>query len=636
MTRAPSSSTSASSPGEPVNGELKLELYYVVGWPDLPVARVAILATKILDYVSPRTLEDWEYNCSLEKDKEQEKEEIAQKIKQEERVKAHAAATPATGTSTPASGTPRQKRRGRPSKAEVVARQIAQQASFGEDELANVHLPPANTNGPSLSTPQKNRAQAVTYVEETDTNEAISKQLQGGSKSGSDSESQLGEGLGQLDEPGETEKPNPGTTFTSLDSFLPTHSSSGYAEFLIPNLPSTQQDPIQLIPSVPISFMRSNSKNNQLSRRMTQLTTPVPVPSYPRQTGKKTFVPLGKTITPVPAPLLPLARAKLQAQAVSVTPIPAPRYPGSKPEPPKVPHEVKVTPISAPVYSIQRPQMFPYGKTTTPIPPPPYPPLGESSENPESKKPRRVAYTPVPPPLPREPSEKLHKITCTPVPPPPPFPRNGTTNPHKWTPAGHSPRNQASKAEVEVEVEVEPNNQRRSPSKSATPAAKIGNSGKKKKSQPEEEQVWEVKRLEDDRVIEINGELARHFKVRWVGKWPRGQNPTWEPEEYIPEALVQKYLKDKAAKMAQSGSSPRIVEKLTPSLKRKYSSVAEAFEGDDELPMPSSSLPGDARDEEDDDDAEHFQVTEQTRQNTPFRKPRIDPALVAELAASFS
>lgn len=349
-------------PGEPVNGELKLELYYVVGWPDLPVARVAILATKILDYVSPRTLEDWEYNCSLEKDKEQEKEEIAQKIKQEERVKAHAAATPATGTSTPASGTPRQKRRGRPSKAEVVARQIAQQASFGEDELANVHLPPANTNGPSLSTPQKNRAQAVTYVEETDTNEAISKQLQGGSKSGSDSESQLGEGLGQLDEPGETEKPNPGTTFTSLDSFLPTHSSSGYAEFLIPNLPSTQQDPIQLIPSVPISFMRSNSKNNQLSRRMTQLTTPVPVPSYPRQTGKKTFVPLGKTITPVPAPLLPLARAKLQAQAVSVTPIPAPRYPGSKPEPPKVPHEVKVTPISAPVYSIQRPQMFPYGK----------------------------------------------------------------------------------------------------------------------------------------------------------------------------------------------------------------------------------------------------------------------------------
>ncbi|KAI0445743.1 hypothetical protein F4803DRAFT_506275 [Xylaria telfairii] len=616
-------------PGEPVNGELKLELYYVVGWPDLPVARVAILATKILDYVSPRTLEDWEYNCSLEKDKERGKEEIAQRRKQEERAKAHAAAT---GTSTPANGVPGKKRRGRPSKAEVLARHIAQQASFGEDELANVLLPPASTNGPSLSTPKKNRAQAVIDVEETDTNEAISKQLQGGSESGSDSESEVGEGSGQVDEQGKTEKPTPGTMFTSLDSFLPTHSSSGYAEFLTPNLPSsTQQDPTQLIPCAPISFMRPNSKNNQLSRRMTQLTTPVPVPSYPRQTGKKTFVSLGKTITPVPAPPLPLARARLpeQAHAVSVTPVPAPRYPGSKPEPPKVSREVKVTPISAPVYSIQRPQIL-HGITTTPVPPPLYPPLGESCKNPESKKPRRVTCTPVPPPPPQEPSKKLHKISCTPVPPPPPFSRNGTTRSHKWTPAGHSPRNRATGAEVK------PNNQSRTPSKNATPVTKNGSSRKKKKPKPKEDLTWEVDRLEDDKIIEINGELIQHFKVRWVGKWPPGQNPTWEPEKYISEDLVQKYLKDKAAKMAQSGSSPRKFEKLTPASKRKYSSVAEAFEGDDELPMPSSSLPGDAQDDEDDDDVEHFQVTEQTRQNTPLRKSRINPALIAELAASFS
>ncbi|KAI8946409.1 hypothetical protein F4801DRAFT_564833 [Xylaria longipes] len=637
-------------PGEPINGELKLELYYVVGWPDLPAARVAILATKILDYVSPRTLEDWEYKCLLEKDKEQEKEEAARKRKQDERAIAHAASTLATGTSTPGSSTPGQKERGRPSKAEVLARRIAQQASFGDDELAHVPLPPASTNGPSLSTPQKSLSQVVIDVEdmedmedvedmdgveETDTNDAIFKQLQGGSESESesDSESRVGEDWAQ---PEETEKPDSGPAPISLNSFLPTHSSRGYAEFFTPNLPSsTQQDPTQFVPSIPIS-LHPNSKKSQLSRRKTQLTTPVPVPSYPRQTGKKTFVPLGKTITPVPAPSLPLSRAKplRQTHAVSVTPIPPPSYPGPKPKPPKVPPEAKLTPITAPVHLKRSPQVY-HRTTWTPIPPPPYPPRRESSMNSVPKKPSKISYTPIPPPPLPGPSEKPRKITYTPIPPPPPLSCNGSRKWSSFTPAGHSPRNQLTRAGVEVER----NDRRRTPLKSATSVAKTGSSRKRKQSQPGEEQVWEVNRLEDDKAIEINGELVRHFKVRWVGKWPRGQNPTWEPEEYISEPLIQKYMKDKAAKMTQSGSSPRRLEKLTPASKRKYSSVAEAFQGDDDddLPIPSTSLPGDAQDEEDDDDDdEHFQVTEQIGQDIPFQKWRVDPALVAELAASFS
>ncbi|KAI0470348.1 hypothetical protein F4859DRAFT_486477 [Xylaria cf. heliscus] len=631
-------------PGKPVNGELKLELYYVVGWPDLPAARVAILATKILDYVSPRTLEDWEYKCSLENDKEREKEQekAAQKRKEAER------SAPVTGTSTPGSGTAGHKKRGRPSKAEVLARHIAQQASFGDDELANVPLPPASTNGPSLSTPQKSRVRAVTDaedIEETDTNDAISKQLQGGSESESESEgesaggSRVGKDWGQPDKPGEKEKPNTSTMFTSLDSFLPTHSSRGYAEFLIPNPPSpTQQDPTQLIPSIPISFLRPNSINNQLSRRKTQLTTPIPVPPCPRQTGKKTFVPLGKPITPIPVPSLPLLTAKLlgQAHAVSVTPIPAPQYPVPKPKPPKLPHGAKVTPIPAPAYPKQSSQVF-HGITQTPIPPPLYPPtMRESSINSEPKKPHKTTCTPIPPPPPPpDPSKKPHKITYTPIPPPPQFSCSGVMGSHKlagFTPAGYSPKNQATRAEVEVER----NDGRHTPSKNATPVAKTSGSRKRKQPQPKKKEVWEVNRLEGDKIIEVNGELVRHFKVRWVGKWPPGQNPTWEPEEYISEDLVRKYLKNKALKMAQSDSSPKRVEKLTSISKRKYSSVAEAFEGDDDdLPMPSSSLAGNAQDDEDDDDDEHFQVTEQTRQNTPFQKPHIDPALVAELAASF-
>ncbi|KAI1740110.1 hypothetical protein F4680DRAFT_419715 [Xylaria scruposa] len=592
-------------PGKPVNGEIKLELYYVVGWPDLPAARVAILATKILDYVSPRTLEDWEYKRLLEKDKEREKQEAAQKIKQEERAKAHAASVSVTGTSTPGSGTSGQKRRGRPSKAEVLARHIAQQASFGDDELANVPLPPAGTSGPSLSTPKKSLARAVTDMEidETDTNDAILKQFQGDSESGndSDSETQVGQDLAELDEPDTMARPDIDATFTSLDSFLPAHPSRGYAEFPIPNLPSsTQQDPTQFVPSIPISF--SKSKNSQLSRKKTQLTTPVPVPLYPRQTEKQIYIPLGKSITPVPAPSLPLAKA----YAISSTPIPAPSCFVPKPKPSKVPHEAGLTPIPAPARSKQNPQVF-HGTTCTPIPPPSYPPpLRESAIEPELKNTHKVTYTPIPPPPPPKPSEESRKISSTPIPPPRPF---STTEPHKWTsftPAGQSPRNQATR----VEAHVERNNQPRTPSKSATPGAKNSSIRKKRQPRPEEEPVWEVKKLEDDKLVEIDGELIRHFKVRWAGKWPPGQNPTWEPEEYIAAPMVQKYLKDKAAKIAQDGSSPRKPEKPTRTLKRKYSSVAEAFQGDDDyLPMPSS-LPGETHDNEDDDDDEHLQVTE--------------------------
>ncbi|TRX90072.1 hypothetical protein FHL15_008991 [Xylaria flabelliformis] len=600
-------------PGKPVNGELKLELYYVVGWPDLPAARVAILATKILEYVSPRTLEDWEYECLLEKDKEREKQEVAQKIKQEERAKAHAASVSVMGTPTPDSGIPGQKRRGRPSKAEMLARRIAQQASFGDDELANVPLPSAGTSGPSLSTPKKSLARAVTHmdIDKTDINDAILKQLQGGSETEreSDNESQAGQDLAELDEPYTMARPDTDTMFTSLDSFLPAHPSRGYAEFLIPNLPSpTQQDPAQSVPSIPISFSRPNSKNSQLSRQKTQLTTPVPVPAYPRKSEKNIFIPLGKSITPVPPPSLPpRAKPPKQAHAISVTPIPAPSCSISEPKPLlKVPHGVGFTPtpIPAPAWPEQTPQVF-HGTTCTPIPPPSYPPpLRESATKPELKKTHK-AYTPNPPPPPPKPSEELRKISYTPIPPPRPF---SITESSKWTgftPAGQGPRNQGTRVEAQVE-----RNEPRTTSKNATPGAKSSSSRKKKQSQPEEEQAWEVKRLEDDKVIEINGELIRHFKVRWVGKWPPGQNPTWEPEENISEPLIRKYLKDKAAKVSQEGSSPRKPEKPPPTLKRKYSSVAEAFQGDgNDLPGPSSGLLGEAHDADDDDD-EHLQVTE--------------------------
>ncbi|KAI1302785.1 hypothetical protein F5Y03DRAFT_360955 [Xylaria venustula] len=599
-------------PGQPVNGDLKLELYYIVSWPNLPKARVAVLATKILDYVSPRALEDWEYERSLERDEEDQRRVAAEKARQEERDRAHAASiTPGTGVSTPL--TSGQKRRGRPSKAEMVARRLAQQASFGADELANVPLPPTATSGPSLSTPKKRRLPQVSMdldeLEDPDMNEAISKQRQADSVRDSDSPM-----AGDMDEPGQLDT---GNGFTALDSFPPGPSSRGYAESSVPNLPSsTQNDLSRSISPVPISLYH-NSKEAS-SRSKTQLTTPVPVSTYPRQTRKrKLSVPQEKTITPVPTPWYPPPRVK-EKHIVANTAIPTPKCPVPKPKLTQRRHEVTVTPVPLPVVN--------------------------PTQKPKISLPHKVSYTPVPAPvLPKAP-EKTSIVANIPGHPPSSSTSDeavGLCKQNGFTPAGRNHKKRPADFGEEAEVGAVSNDSPHAPSKSSTSTTKTTSSRKKKPPQPIQEQEWEVKQLEDDSYVEIDGKLVRLFQVRWKGNWPADQNPTWEPEENIPPALVRKYFKDQAAKEARGSSASKKVERPIPPLKRKYSSVAEAFEGDaDYPPGPSNGHSGGLRGEEGierDDYAEEelLQVTEQTRNNTPFQRPRVDPALVMELIASF-
>ncbi|KAI1426586.1 hypothetical protein F5Y12DRAFT_713033 [Xylaria sp. FL1777] len=643
-------------PGKPVNNELKLELFYVVGWPDLPGTRVAVLATKILDYVSPRTLENWEYKCSLEKDEEEERRVAAEKRKQEERAKARAASTPGTGTSTPL--TPGQKRRGRPSKAEKLARRLAQQASFGENELASVPLPPARTDGPSLSTPKKKLAQAsmdLDDLEETDTNQAtnITKQFPGGS--GRDSDSQIARDSGEPDELDTEER-----GLTSSNPFLIGPSSRGYAEFLVPNPPSsTPNNSTRSYSPIPISLNHNSKKTPR--RRETQLTTPVPVPSYPRPAPKtkssvpprkivnpapvlktKASVPLTKTITPVPAPSCPIPGVKrgVQEHGGTINSVP-------EPKPLKGSHNIKVTPVPPPpVHSIQKPRVSQKSTIDSYLKP-----LNPRHIQKPAEESRPVASTPIPPPvLPKAP-EKLKKVSWTPVPPPTSFTSDraaGLPNRNRFTPTGHSHKKQHTS--VGAGAEVERNGQSYTLLESATPDAKTSSSRKRKLAQPEEDQEWEVKGLEDDKVLETGGELVRFFKVRWKGTWPADQNPTWEPEDNISQVLVKNYLKNKAAKTARDSLTRKKTKIGASTFKRKYSSVAEAFEGDvDVVPGPSGSLLGNLQvndddendedyeynEEEDDDMEELFQVTEQTRADMPLRKPRVDPEPLKELAESF-
>ncbi|KAK1770056.1 hypothetical protein QBC33DRAFT_310499 [Phialemonium atrogriseum] len=111
-------------------------LHYVIAWTDLPAAKVTIPCTKVLDYVSPRELEEWEYNDLLrrEKQKYQKLAEVAQ---------------PGFG-----------KRRGRPRKQE--------EAVPPEDELGAVLnleeealISQKKASGPSLSTPRKRKLEDI-------------------------------------------------------------------------------------------------------------------------------------------------------------------------------------------------------------------------------------------------------------------------------------------------------------------------------------------------------------------------------------------------------------------------------------------------------------------------------------------
>lgn len=127
--------------------------------------------------------------------------------------------------------------------------------------------------------------------------------------------------------------------------------------------------------------------------------------------------------------------------------------------------------------------------------------------------------------------------------------------------------------------------------------------GNRPAEEPKEPQ-YEVKRLESAKQLMIDGRRERHFLVRWKGSWAPGENPTWEPEEFLPAKLVRKYLAKHP--LVASAREEKVGSDVWPS--RRYSSVTEAFED----PGGGGAANGvEEHDEDEDDDMEEtFQVTE--------------------------
>lgn len=162
-------------------------------------------------------------------------------------------------------------------------------------------------------------------------------------------------------------------------------------------------------------------------------------------------------------------------------------------------------------------------------------------------------------------------------------------------------------------------------------------------AEDEKDDDWEVKRLEGMEFFEVEGAgVVRYFKVRWEGDWPPDQNPSWEPEDNLPAALVRSYLKQskkrragheahepkKKAPRPPTTHAPSAAQKKRGHLKqttlpwgipaKQYKSVSEAFAGDEEEVM-GMAVANDAPDDDEEEEQDELFVVEEP----PAKKSRV-------------
>ncbi|KAI6084581.1 hypothetical protein F4821DRAFT_242537 [Hypoxylon rubiginosum] len=553
-------------PSTAANGELKLHMYYIVGWPDLPAARVPILATDVYDYVSQRTVEDFEYRASLKQDEEDERKEAEKRRRAEVAAKKKANHINATNaTNTPATpGTPTaagRRRRGRPSKATLQARQLARQTVLDSSADIEVPLTLTNTSGPSLSTPKKRRPGELTAdmdEDEADADNAIFRQLCGDNSNLDDMD------VGNTEDGDEL-----------LPSSIPkTISSSTEISAYARKLPSNNDSTV---------FERANGK-----LALKSSTSHVPVPNVLR--SNKQFPP-----KPLPPKLSP-PKTSVRRKSITAVPVPLP-FQLSTPSKPIDGHRSNtLKPAPTP---LRYPKPLDGKYSTTPIPVPSWPHSTNGTREPPASA----------PPVSR---------TISP-------PRFG------FTPAGRSsggwPSSLPPESMAAADGAGSPLGKQKNPrerEESSRPVKKSKHQHVPKEAE-EDPQVWIVDRLEGDKtVVTEDGGHERYYKVRWEGEWPPDQNPTWEPEENIAPHLVKRYLKKKRRPTHDSKSSPArnggVPSKTPPKplLKRKYSSVMEAFEDDEAVAQNQGE---DHMNEEESDGQEEILMVTTEGQTYPTSQP---------------
>ncbi|GJC83228.1 hypothetical protein ColLi_06066 [Colletotrichum liriopes] len=525
-------------PALSVDGKKRLQ--YVVGWTDLPAARLQVDAERICDYVSPMAYEEWCAARAAERDEEQRRIEEEENVRAVEEAEARESRIARNGVKGP---------RGRKRKHPVaVEARTTLPLTKSPDANGEKEKPGRwRKDAPSLSTPSKRRIpedfEGLDVEGDIEIDEAIFRQLNGQDQMSAEGSYDSGE---QSSVPARLEPlakkrraKSPRLTLSRLISGIETDSSR----------------------STPFDSSRGGTSSPALP--------PLPQPGAASRPAQPRETPILPPVPPASAPQTstPTApRTKTQPQKRSLLSI---RHPSSTPQ--------------KPLLSAQTPTPKPAKVPSPATAPPTINPPMNGSETTYTPTTPRTSFTPliqsttpwtISLAASSAASKNVTKLT-------PSQPIQSIEQASSSTPKPKLPKPKPA---------VRDRNSPLKASHSAPPATTAGSkqavakpfSTRGDQHAPEDDNIYEVLRLEGVQERIVRGKRVRFFHVRWKGTWPPDQNPTWEPEANIPRSLIKKYLLAHPNQQPPGHKTGAMDKYLVPSWPhRKYSSVSEAFEGGD-------------------------------------------------------
>ncbi|KAL2154536.1 hypothetical protein VTH82DRAFT_3212 [Thermothelomyces myriococcoides] len=218
-------------------------VHYYIGFTDLPTVKLLIPCNEVLDYVSPRELEDWEYR-NFEKKEEERARLLAESREADPKGK-------------------KKKAPGRPAK--IPMEDVCGSALNAADEAL---LLAQEIGGPSLSTPQKGKPERAlakaeigesTSVESYDA--AITRQLETREVSEdmeSDDYMEVGSGSGN-----HRARPHVGSSISTIETFPRTSNAIQSSHNKLPQTPAFPQDVgASSVPAASNSLRNASSAGN--------------------------------------------------------------------------------------------------------------------------------------------------------------------------------------------------------------------------------------------------------------------------------------------------------------------------------------------------------------------------------------
>ncbi|KAL1895903.1 hypothetical protein Sste5346_005001 [Sporothrix stenoceras] len=474
----------------PERQQIKRVLNYVVGWPDEPYARQLVPCTQILEYVSPRVLEDWEYalterqRAAREARREEKRAELLAKKKGKLKEEDDVVMGDVLREVAPA---PPKKKPGRPTQtAAATAARVA--AAAARKEAAAKGLPPPP------KTPKKTKPMAMssmTMAVPTPGGPADRSKRPGSSLSARSSLTGL---QIQLDSTPMTVSiggppPNPFSSPTSTEKTKAGPSLKRPFQKFVEQQVADDSESRSASLGVETATTNMSAIEEEVadSDGYDQLQRPVIRPPQPPQPHSMSMLPSLRGTPPVqhqPSQRSQPSQSQITSQTLAPTYIP----------PPDVPH------AKQPKQSM--------------TPGPQQPP---TTQPPATLKRKRSEETPIPP-----------SATPTTQQPPPPAPLQEQAAADLQQP---DPEEEEQDLYEVDQLEGD----------CMTVVDEGGN--------PIDENVEDID-LENPPPPPPGSRVARLFLVRWKGDWPPDQNPTWEPAENLPPRMVRQYLKRAAQKQA--------------------------------------------------------------------------------------